>query len=126
MIPRIIAVALISALVGVILSEMGCRSKRIFIAISVVVMLLGLSSELAELFSSLSFFAEGAGVGEVARCALKIVGLGYVFGISADIAEELSEKSIASLLTLFGRIEMLAVALPYIKKIAEMGAELIK
>ncbi len=120
-----IGIAVIAALTGVILTEMGCKSKRAFITLSLVVMLLGLCGELAVIFSQITSFGELSGVGEVAECALKVVGLGYVFGISCEICEELGERSISSILSLFGRIEMLAVTIPYIKEIVEMGTRLL-
>ncbi len=126
MIPKIIAVGLIAAFLGAILAEMGCRTKKIFITLSVIIMMLALVSELGVIFGEILSVSEDAGATEVVKCALKIVGLGYVFGISAEVCEELGEKSISTLLVLFGRIEMLLVTLPYVKEMVEMGTRLIQ
>ena len=52
-------------------------------------------------------------------------GLGYLFGISADICRELGESGIAKSLEVVGRVEIIAVAVPFWKKIIETGVELI-
>ena len=126
MIAKLAAVGLIAAFTGMLLSEMGCKAKRAVTALTVVIILLGLLGELGGIFGELISFADEGGVGEAARCALKTVGLGYVFGISADISDELGEKSISGMLTLLGRIEIFVVVLPFIKEMIEMGLRLIK
>ncbi len=123
---KIIALSLIAAFLGAILSEMGCKSKKAVVAVFCIVIFLGIVGEVSGLFSELLSLGEQSEIASLAKCALKIIGLGYVFGISADICEELSENRIASLLTLFSRIEMLLVTLPYIREMIQMGIRLIK
>ena len=115
MIPKICALGIILAFVCLMLSEMGFKGKKAFALLSSVIILIGLVSELGSIFSETSSLFEDTEVGDTAKAALKVVGLGYVFGISADVTEELGEVGISRALTLFGRVEILGMTLPYVK-----------
>ena len=67
----------------------------------------------------------GANNSEYARAMLKILGAGYVFGVCSDICSELGEGGLSGAVCLFGRVEIIALSLPYIKRIVEKGIELI-
>ncbi len=126
MIPKLCALGLLLAFVGIMLSELGYKSKRLFSVLAAVAVFSVLGGEISSALSSLLSIGEITGVSEIAVSALKIVGLGYVFGISADIIKELSEPMIASAVTVGGRLEILIVVLPYFIEIIELGIELIK
>lgn len=126
MIPKICALGILLAFVGFLLSEMGFKGKRAFALLSSVIILISLVSELGEIFAETTSLFEKAGVDKTAKAALKIVGLGYVFGISADVAEQLGEAGISKALAIFGRVEIFAMTLPYLKEIMELGINLIK
>lgn len=126
MIPKILAVGLIAAFVGALLSEMGCKAKKVFVVLSAVMLLLGICKEVFSVLSEILSLGEDTGVGEATKSALKIVGIGYVYGISSDICEELGEPGIAGVLGLSSRVETFLVALPFLKKIVEMGLGLIQ
>lgn len=75
--------------------------------------------------SSLTGFCNTAGIGEVARSALKIVFVGYVFGFCADTASELGEGGVANALTLAGRVEVAVIAMPYLSEVVKTAIEVI-
>ena len=56
---------------------------------------------------------------------LKVVGVGYLAGISSDICSELGAARIGNAVTLVGRLEIIAIATPFFVKILDMGVELI-
>ena len=126
MIPKVCAIGILLAFVGFLLSETGFKGKRVFGLLSAVTVLIGVLSELTEIFSQTSELFISAGVSDIARAGLKIVGLGYVFGISSEVAEQLGEVGVSRALTLFGRIEIVGLTLPYVKSIIELGTSLIK
>ena len=64
-------------------------------------------------------------VKEYAVAMLKILGVGYAFGICSDICAELGEPTLAGAVCLFGRIEIVMLSVPFIKTIVEKGIELI-
>ena len=126
MIPKAVAIGLIVAFVGAMLGEMGCRSKKVFIAVCAVIMLLGFSVELSEIVGEILSLGGTSVESETVKCALKIVGTGYIFGIGSEITEELGEKRISEVMTLFCRLEMLVITLPFLREIVEMGGRLIE
>lgn len=125
MIPKICALGVLLAVVGFLLSEIGFKGKRAFALLSFVLIGISVLSDAGELFSEILSLSEGLGVADTAKGALKVVGIGYVFGISSDIADQLGETGVSKALTLAGRIEILALTIPYIKEIIELGIRLI-
>ena len=126
MIPKACALGIILAFSCLLLSEMGFRGKKVFALLSSVVILISIASELDGIFTEASSLLDDAGVGEAAKAALKVVGLGYVFGISSDIVEQLGETGISKSLTLLARVEIFGITFPYVRKIIELGISLIK
>jgi hypothetical protein len=57
---------------------------------------------------------------------LKIAGIGFLSGVTADVCRELGEGGAARGVLLAGRIEMLCIALPYLEKIIALGVELLE
>lgn len=124
MIWRIAAVGLLMSALGVVLAEMGFRGKRVFSALCVTMLLFGMASGVSEVFSRILGVADAGGVGEMARVALKVVGVGYVFGFVSDISEELGERGIASAVSAVGRVETVVLVLPYFLEICKIGTSL--
>lgn len=123
---RIALSALVMVFVGALLSEMGFRGKRVFGALCITLLLVSLLEGMGQIFSDIAGFAEGAGVADMAKCALKIVGASYVFGFVSEVAEELGEKGISSAVTTVGRVEIFALVFPYFKEIINAGIDLLK
>ena len=120
---KVIAYVLVTLFLGVLLKELGFKGAKL-------VLLLGIISVLGAAFiyigKILSFFSSLDERGrEYAETMLKILGVGYAFGICADVCTELGETSLANAVSLFGRIEILALSLPFIRMIVEKGIELI-
>jgi stage III sporulation protein AD len=126
MILRICGIAVLTAIVGMMLGEMGFKGRRLFGTVSAVMLLIGVLESVGTVFSEISSLTSAAGVSEIALTALKIVGVGYVSGISCDVASELGEGGVARAVELSGRVEMLLITLPYLKEILEVGIGLIK
>lgn len=126
MIPRVCALALLAAIFGAMLQEFGFRSKRLFITFCLLLLLSAASEPLNKIFEGISSLSALAGVSEAAKCALKAVGLGYVFGITSDICRELGETGIASAVTVVGRLEIFLVVFPYFEETVKLGVELLK
>ena len=58
---RIAAAGLLSAVVGVVLSEMGFKGKRIFAAVCFTLLITAAFGESSEMFGKIIGFADGAG-----------------------------------------------------------------
>ena len=120
-----LACALICAVLCVILDSLGFKSKGLFATLSALILFSMLGDSLSELFSGILKLSERTGITAAAKASLKAVGLGYVFGITADICDSLGERTIASALTVVGRVQIFLVAYPYFEKIVTLGLELI-
>lgn len=120
---KAIAYALITVFLGVILRELGFKGARLVTllgtvgAVGIAAVYVGrLTAMLGEM---------GATSNEYAVAMLKIVGLGYVFGICADICTELGEATLGNSVSLIGRLEIMAISLPYVRMIVEKGIGMI-
>ena len=124
MIFKLCAMGILAAAVGALFADMGFRARRSFLAAAVVLLLLGTVEGIGKIVEAL--FGGAAAASELAECAVKIVGTGYVFGISSDRCRELDAGGVATALALAGRIEIIVVVLPYFMKIVSLGTELLK
>ena len=106
--------------------ELGFKGKRMFGAFCAVLLLSFAAEGFGKIVSELSLLAEGTGISNVARDAVKLVGAGYVFGVGSDIADELGEGGAARALSVVGRVEIALLILPYFAEILKTGTGLIK
>lgn len=125
MIPRICAVALLCVILCATLEALGFKSKGLFATLCALMILSALGDSLSSLFGSALAIAERTGITDAASCALRAVGLGYVFGFTADVCSSLGEGVIAKAVTAVGRVQIFLVAYPYFEKIIALGVELL-
>lgn len=125
MIPKVCAMAIFSAILFAILDAFGFKSKGLFGTLCCLIILSALGDMLGEAFGSVLSIAERTGISEATSCALKAVGLGYVFGITSDLCTSLGEVGIAKAVTAVGRVEIFVIAYPYFEKMIALGIELL-
>ena len=126
MIPKICLFALVSVLLLALLDRLGFKSKGLVAVLCALIMLISLTEGLSFGLSGIINLAERAGITEGAKCVLKAVGLGYVFGFTAEICSSLGEGVISSVVTVAGRVQIFLVAYPYFEKIVKLGVELLE
>lgn len=120
---RIAACALIALFLGILLKELGFHGST-FVTLLGTVSLVGVSVvSLGEIFSLLPDV--GPDGREYAEAMLKIVGAGYVFGICSDVCSQLGQTSLSSAVILCGRVEIVALSVPFVKMIIEEGIKLL-
>lgn len=119
---KICFLGLVFAFSAVLLKNLAWRGAPVFTSLAIVVLLFEARGIFAE-FERLSSLFDNLGSGGVAIA--KILGLGYLFGISSDVCRELGESGISSALTLVGRFEIIAVALPFIVEIFSLALSLV-
>lgn len=125
MIPKICLFAIISVLLAVLLGALGFKSKGLFIILAALLMLGALQNDLSNIFGEIITFSESAGITDATKTALRVIGLGYVFGFTSEICLSLGEPLIASVVTAAGRVQLLVVVYPYIRDVVKLGAELL-
>ncbi len=119
---EICCLGLVFAFSAVLLKNLGWRGVSIFTALGIVVLLSELRGSFIEIDKLSGLF--GA-LDEGGIAIFKIMGIGYLFGISSEICRELGEAGISFALTLVGRFEIIAVALPFISEIFSLALSLV-
>ena len=121
---KIVAYVLITLFLGVILRELGFKGSRLVLLIGTVSLLGATAVYIGDLIGMLGEIGE---VGEENTVAiLKIVGVGYIFGVCSDICTELGEGVLGNTVCMFGRVEIMILSTPFLKTILEKGIELIQ
>lgn len=119
---KIAFLGLVFAFSALLLKNLGWRGAAVFTSLAIVVIL----GEIRGAFAEIEKLSElWVSLGEGGAAIFKIMGIGYLFGISAEIARELGEAGISSALTLVGRFEIIAVALPFISEIFSIALSLV-
>ena len=120
---KVVAYVLITLFLGVILKELSFKGSRLVLLLGMISVIGATVIYVGELVGSFSELGEGGG--EYTVAILKIVGVGYVFGICADVCSELGESALCNAVTLFGRVEIMMICLPFVKMILEKGIALL-
>ena len=120
---KVIAYVLITLFLGALLKELGFKGSKLVLLLGVVSVLGAVVIYIGKMLSFLPILDDKAK--EYAVAMLKILGIGYAFGICSDICAELGESSLAGAVCLFGRIEIVMLSVPFIKMIIEKGIEMI-
>lgn len=125
MIFKACAIALISVFVIAVLKEIGLRSVGAISAICAAVIFSLASELLFDGVGTIKEISQIAGVAKETADILKVIGVGYVFGFCSDVCAELGDAGTASALTLVGRLEVVGIALPYFKRLIDLGVSLL-
>ena len=121
-----LAIGLLLAVTAVLLKDLGWRGAAVFSAFSLVTLLSLCADGLLSLSGALAALASHASLSAAAEGVLKIAGIGFLAGVTADVCRELGENGVARGVLIAGRIEMLCIALPYLEKIIALGVELLE
>ena len=118
---RVVGIGVISVFCIILLREAGFRGTKLVSSVAMV----GISSVAlvlaGQIVSGLGMDGLDAGGGEILRLFIKIMGVGYVFGIGTDICRELGEGGVANALLGVGRVEILLICMPAFSEIFELG-----
>ena len=120
------AVGLLLAITAVLLKDLGWRGAAVFSAFSLVALLSLCAEGLLSLSGTMQALASRTALSEAAAGVLKITGIGFLMGVTADVCRQLGENGVARGVIVAGRVEMLCIALPYLEKIIALGVELLE
>ena len=99
-----------------ILKCFGFKGAPVVAAIATVSLsgvLFGRLSDFLTFFDTLEALTEDRYISS----AVRIIGAGYLGGVSADVCRELGEGGVAKCITTVTRLELIAVSLPYISEL---------
>lgn len=123
---KLLGAAVISAVCGMLLGELGFRGRKLFGLLCALVILCAISGDAVKIIQDFTSI-EGVGeLSEIGSVCAKIIGVGYLFGFVCDIASELGETAVASAVSMAGKLEILIIIFPYFRKIVELGLELLQ
>ena len=119
------AAFLVVAASSLILKSFGFKGAPVFAALSVVFIISytsGRFSAIGELFNDISSYSNAS---EYVSAAMKVVGIGYLGGISSDVCKEIGEAGVAKGISVAARLEILLISLPFVKDLLELSVSLI-
>ena len=96
-----------------------------FISMAFVGIISLAAPSLSEVFGFIKSSASLYGIESSVTAVAKVVGIGYLTGITADICRELEAGAVSGAVVLVGRIEIIAVVLPFFGEIMRLGGELL-
>ena len=108
-----------------LLRSFGWRGAPVFASIAAVMFIAEAEEEFLYIFGSIKNIGRDSGLTDVLESAIKVLGLGYLYGICADICRDLGEGGIARAAEVVGRVEIIAVVIPYFEEIINFGVDLI-
>ncbi|MBQ8372340.1 MAG: hypothetical protein IJX38_05350 [Clostridia bacterium] len=115
----IAGIGVLIAFLCLILRQAGFGAYRAVSLVGVVGMLAvavtGIGSIVGELLAP-----AGEKMGELVTLVMRIIGVGYVFGICADICRDVGEGSVANAVLTVGRVEILLLSLPALRYVMEL------
>ena len=126
MIFKLFGTALVLAFVAFLLKNFGWKGAPVFAAVAAILFICEAKDTMNFVFSSIEKIGSEAKIGSSLAAAIKVLGLGYLFGICADICRELGEAGIAKSVEVVGRVEIIAVVIPYFEEIIKAGIGLVK
>ena len=121
-----VGIALVAAIAIILVREAGFRGAKLLSSVAIVLITLIMLGGFKKLLSLLSLTDIGGDAEEVIRLFLKIIGVGYVFGIGSDICREMGEAGVANALLGVGRVEILLISLPTFFDIFKIGMEYLR
>ncbi len=125
MIFKICAYAILCIVVILLVKEIGWRGTP-FIAISVLLCAISLVlPTLQNAKKYLFLISDSFQITEIAKTILKLIGLGYLVGIVTDILKDMGDGLIAKGVLLVGRIEIIAIVMPYFFEVVKIGVGLL-
>lgn len=116
--------AIIGAVCAFLLKSFGWRGATLVsigAALSLLLVLFTYFEKIGEIFNTV---AELDGAAESVKTILKVLGVGYVSGISSDICRELGENALASVIVTLARIETLLIVSPMLLDVLRLGLEM--
>ena len=123
---QVSGVALLAAMLILLLRELrAVTAVSVRLAATVLLCLSALSLYAPVLSRVRALFSLGGG-SVLAQTVLRAVGVGVICELSASFCRDLGENTLADGVVLFGKIEILVLALPLVDELIEMVGELLK
>ena len=114
------------AFTAFLLKNFGWKGTPVFAAVAAILFISEAKDTMDFVFTSIEKIGSESKIDDALAAGIKVLGLGYLFGICADVCRELGEAGIAKAVEVVGRVEIIAVVIPYFEEIIKVGIGLIK
>ena len=108
---------LLAASLSVLLKNFGFKGAPVFIAAVFCAIVSSYGEAFMESVSLLEYVADAADISKYSEACVKVIGIGYLSGISADTCREIGEAGAARCIGIFAKLELIALTIPFIKEI---------
>ncbi len=122
---KVLGIIILCAVSGYILHNLGYKGVPVLILIAFVGVIRVCSSQLEEVFSAIGAFDSGGAGEEILSTLMKLLGVGYIFGICSEVCTELSQPLLARGADILCKIEMITIILPYLSDCYKLASEMI-
>lgn len=122
---KVLGIGILGAITAFLLRGFGYKGVPVFISVvflGIISYALPYIRGVGELIGRLGSYSVISGA---CGSVMKIVGIGYLTGISADVCRELEAGAIANGVLLVGRIEIVFITVPYFDEMMRLGGELL-
>jgi len=122
----ILGIAVFAAVLSFIFKELKKEySVMIMIAVGIIITVWGLA-KIYPVVDYLRELTDSSNVSEYFSVILKVLGVSFIVQTGADICRDFGETSIASKIEFAGKAVILAVVLPVLRSVINMGFELLR
>ena len=121
---KICVLVLLIASLTVILKNFGFRGAPIFAALAFCTVLSLCATEISEILSLFSEFLAIRDVSLYTKACLKVIGIGYLAGISSDICREIGETGAAKCIGVAAKLELVLISVPFMEELFASLSEL--
>ena len=121
---NICGAALLFAFCAMAVGRAGAQSFPFVSVFACVSVLLYAVIRYSEPLAYIRELAESTGVSEYIALVLKVVAIGYIVGLCADVCRDMGETRIASGIELCGRVEIILLCLPLISEIIDTAVKM--
>ncbi len=121
----IIAGLLVVAAMTLILKNFGFKGAPVFVCLSLLFVFSSVSDSLFSIKDTYFQITSYADIGEYSSALMKVVGIGYISGISSDICKEIGEAGVAKSIMVVSKLELIVIALPFVEKTVSLCVELL-
>lgn len=116
---------LLAASLSLLLKSFGFKGAPVFMAAlfcAVASHFAGVLAQVALIFDDLASVAD---ISEYTKACVKVIGVGYLAGISADTCREIGEGAAARCISILARVELIAISMPFVRAILDSALALM-
>ncbi len=118
-----VGVGILLAVLGFLLREIGFRGAPLFGVMAITTLYIVVISRVETIIGSLNEISTLLGASELFLVATRIIGIGYITSLSSEMCKEIGDIGVARAVEMLGRVEILAVSIPYAVRIVELVAK---